>query len=322
MNPRSAYLLQILEKLGAPLLAAAEAHKGEGRTEAAVVAELLARAVQSGVSLTTVMDIRETGSDAESIRLALAALSGPLVAGHYAQTGKVPAEADIQRLVTALSAALTFADNFAPAAGNTARLAALEAGIPATDDTQVMIQCLQALTPVVVTIAGYSFGRPEKKMVQDVTERLSRQASSLAAQVVPDADASDLKFAELALLRAMVPLYCEAHRAETRRVLALDDTARQQAAQANGGVLPLDPLWTEFDRHLSLLMVLGQSLRARQGEGSSQRAPQPQAQPVRQPVEIQQNIPQETAQAAPPGPYNPMAFFKPGAQKSASGDNT
>ena len=336
MNVRAAYLLQILEKLGAPLLAAAESRKQEGRSEAVVVAELLSAAVQAGVSLANTIEIKEQGAEGEAVRLALAALSGPLVAGHFAQTGNVPGDNDVQRLVTALSAALTFADNFNPAAGNAKRLATLDAGTPALDDTQVMVQVMQALTPMVITVAGYSFGRPEKKMVQDVTDRLTRQATAMATRLLPGADLSDQKFAELALLRSMVPLYCEAHKAETRRVLAMDDNARAQAAQGPGGMLPLEPLWQEFDRHLAMLEVLGQSLTDRLGASSAanSRGPAPvQAVPQQipqQPVEIQQvSAPPAPIPAVPPqepapqgGPFNPMAFFKPGTQKAADGDNT
>lgn len=336
MNLRAAYLLQILEKLGGPLLAAAESRKEEGRPEAAIVAELLSRAVQTGVALADTIDVKEQGPEGEAVRLALAGIAGPLMAGSYAQTGKVPTDADVQRMATALTAALTFADNYNPAAGNAKRLATLDAGTPALDDTQIIVQMLQALTPVVVTVAGYSFGRPEKKMVQDVTERLTRQATTLAEALLPDADLSDRKFAELALLRAMVPLYGEAHKAETKRVLAMDDNARAQATQAGGGMLPLEPLWQEFDRHLAMLQVLGQSLAgafAGRGAAGGGISPTPVEQ---QPIEIKQNsstvVPMTPAQSAPPpaapaapaqeGAYNPMSFFKPGAQKSASGDNT
>lgn len=334
MNQRAAYLFQVTEKIGVPLLAAAEsrASADDSRSEATIVAELLARAVQAGVELAGAMDIRETGAEGESVRLALAGMAGPLVAGHYRNSGKVPGEPEVKRLVTALSAALTFADNFSPAAGNTARLAALEAGMPPADDTQVMIQCLQALVPMVVAISAYPFGRPERKMVQDVTERLVQQAGNLAARLMPGEPESDLKLMELVLLRAMVPLYCAAHQTEMQRVMKLDDNARQQAAQANGGVLPLEPVWQSFDKQVAMLDVLAQSLAGRfvsvrpTSAGTDDRAPPAPGRPA---------IPAETpvippsaapvAPVSPPaesGPYNPMAFFKPGSQRDADGENT
>ena len=317
MNQRAEYLFQILEKIGAPLLAAAE---GTAPSSAAIVAELLARSVQTGVELAGIMDIREAGAEGEAIRLALCGLSTPLIAGHYRNTGKVPGENDVKRLVTALSAALTFADNFSPAAENTARLTALEAGVPPADDTQVMIQCLQALTPVVLVVAAYPFGRPEKKLVQDVTERLVQQAGLMATRLLPGAAPNDLKLAELTLLRAMAPLYCESHQTETRRMLALDDSARNQAAQANGGVLPLDPVWQDFDRQVAMLGVLGQTLLGRFASRPVQTSSSIVAPAIPpQPIAVEQI-------SAPAGVYNPMAFFKPGPTAeptdSVDGENT
>ena len=331
MTPRSAYQLQILEKVAAPLLAATEAKQpGETRAEAAIVAELLARSVQSGLTLAQVMDVREQGTDGESVRLALSALAASVVAGFYRHNGQVPGDADMQRQITALSAALTFADNFSPAAENTARLAALGAGDAPADETQVMIQCLHALSPVVTTIAGYSFGRSDKKMMQDVTERLVQQAAQMAQRLMPDAPLPERKLAELNFLRALAPLYCEAHRAETARVMALSDSARQQAAP--GGMLPLNPLWQDFDRHVALLDVLGQTLlRQFAGQFTGQSggvAPAAVAQPVAQaPVTPQIFAAQPpTPPPAPPpeasAPYNPMAFFKPGQARSDDSDNT
>lgn len=332
MTPRSAYQLQILEKIGAPLLAAAEAAQPDAqRAEAAVVAELLACSVRSGLTLAQVMDVKEQGADGEAVRLALSALAASLVAGLYRHTAQAPGDTDMQRQVTALSAVLTFADNYAPAAGNTARLAALEAGTPPVDETQVMIQCLYALIPVVIVIAGYSFGRPEKKMVQEVTERLARQTGLMAERLLPQVAPADRKLAELSFLRAMAPLYCEAHRTETARVMALSDAARQQAAQ--GGVLPLDPLWEEFDRHVALLDVLGQSLLGKMMAASQggATAPAPQSPPVQVQPPVTPQVfknpapAQTTAPAAPPAEnasYNPMAFFKPGQTKSDDSNNT
>lgn len=335
MTSRSAYQLQILEKVAAPLLAATQGRQpGETRAEAAIVAELLARSVQSGLMLAQMMDVREQGADGESVRLALSALAAAVVAGLYRHNGQVPGDADMQRQITALSAALTFADNFSPAAENTARLAALDAGAAPADETQVMIQCLHALTPVVTVIAGYSFGRAEKKMMQEVTERLVRQADQLAQRLLPAADPAARKLAELNFLRALAPLYCEAHRAETARVMALSESARQQAAP--GGILPLEPLWQDFDRHVALLDVLGQTLLPRfagQGRGdsggvapaSAAQAPvtpkvfaaPPSAQPPAPP-----SAPAQPSAPATDAPYNPMAFFKPGQAKGGDSDNT
>lgn len=345
MNPRTAYQLQILEKVGAPLLAAAHAglrnatpdpespvaSNTSTRSEAAIVAELLARAVQSGLSLARVMDVREQGADGESVRLALSALGATLVAGLYSANGQVPQDGDMQRQVTALSAALTFADNFSPSAANTGRLQDMEAGRIPGDETQVMIQCLQALAPVVSAVGGYSFGRPDKKMLQEVTDRLVQKSTQLARRLLPDAPLSEQKFAELGFLRALALLYCEAHRAETLRVQNLKDAAREQltqSAMAQGGFLPLETLWAEFDRQVALLDALGQSLlpammaAGNPGAGGSE-APAQASVPIQPIVNQQQSG--RAASVPPPAPAsqspaNPMSFFKGGNREQSGGD--
>lgn len=328
MTQKTSYHLQVLEKIGAPLLSAAVSRPAEGRPNATVVAELLAVSVQSGVDLAAVMDVREGGAEGESVRLALAALSSELVGGLYRKTGAIPTQNETKSMAAALSAVLTFADNFTPAAGNTARLQALETGVPPADETQVMIQCLNALTPVVTVVADYSFGRAEKKMVQDVTDRLVAQAGGIAGRLLPGAAPAVLKQAELTLLQALVPLYCACHEGEKKRILSMDDAARQ-AAQGNGGMLPLDTLWQAFDRQAAMLEILGQPLAARFGSGQASGGPvRPASVAPVSPVVVPMTPPATALPPEPPsappvadGPYNPMAFFKT-PPKKAEGENT
>lgn len=293
--------------------------EAESRPEAAVVAELLARAVQSGVELSNVMDIREAGSEGEAVRLALAGLAGQLIAGQYRQKGRVPGETESGRLIAALSATLTFADNFTPAAANTARLAALEADVPPVDDIQVMMQALQALTPMVLVVSEYSFGLPERKLVQDITDRLVVMAGGMAARLLPESDLSDRKQGELILLRALTPLYCEAHQAETLRLKALGEAAREQLAPG-GSAVPMDDVWQVFERRAAMMEILAQTLLPRFKETAISVAPVPVMPLVRDPV-----APQPVPLPAPdigPQPYNPMAFFRPGAQAAEDSENT
>ncbi|QQG36435.1 MAG: hypothetical protein HYS17_01185 [Micavibrio aeruginosavorus] len=318
MNQRAAFLFQILEKIGAPLMAAASAvqSEGESRPEAAVVAELLARAVQSGVELSNIMDIKESGAEGEAVRLALAGLASQLLAGQYRQKGRIPGEGETARLIAALSATLTFADNFSPAAGNTRRLAALEAGMPPADDVQVMMQCLHAFDPVVLAISEYSFGVPERKLVQEVTERLVATAGGIAHRLLTDETLSDRKQAELVLLRALAPLYCEAHCAETKRLAGLADSEREQLAHG-AAALPMEGVWQVFERRAAMMELFAQTLlpRFRAGQTQDEVAidPLPPMAAAAPPVEAE--APVQTS-------YNPMAFFRPGAQPAEEGENT
>lgn len=339
MTAKTAYLFEVIEKIGAPLLSAARAAPVEaGRPEAAVLAELLGLAVQTGVDLAAVMDVQDRDGDGESVRLALAGLGGQIIAEHVRTQKSLPAASDMKRAVNAFTTVLTFADNFNPAAGNTARLEALAADLPPADDTQVMMQCMQALTPLVMTISDYSFGRPERKMMQDVIDRLSRLAANLTLTLMPEAAVTDLKQTELVILRAMVPLYCEAHRQEKNRIQSMDEKTRTQLMADHEGQIPLETLWESFDRHLAVLRVLSQSLVGRFAvapAAAGGKAPSRQAGmtaavagPVSAPAPIPVQdasvpppvsaapLPEIQAEAASAQAYNPMSFFRPGAQKS------
>ena len=98
MNQRAAFLLQILERLGAPLVAAVSAvsaradtggNGGNPAKDAERVAELLARSVQASVALTESSGLRNGG---DSVRLALAAIAAQLLGDNYRQTGKIIVE--------------------------------------------------------------------------------------------------------------------------------------------------------------------------------------------------------------------------------------
>jgi len=338
MSQRSAFQVQILEKLGAPLMgavaevAARQRKDGEDtqKQEAERLAELLAKTVQVSVGLAGSMDLKDTDGQADSARLALAALAGPLVAGQYRLTAKVPGDAEIKRMVKALEAVLTFSDNFAPAADVTARLENLA---PANDENQAHIQYVHSLAPVVNVVAAFSFGRPEIKLIQEVADRLVKKAQDVGRNL---AGGNIDKRAELRLLGALAGLYVECHRDEMNRLMAMDAAAR--AKVESGGMLPMDPVWAAFELRAGMVEILGRAAFA-SGAASGSAAPKPAAAaaPVTPPpappapppappapppaaadIPPAAPLPVAPPPAAPPaqdapadsGNYNPMGFFK------------
>ena len=332
MTARSVFLVQMLDKLGAPLLGAvseAAARKGAGvgpQEEAGRMAELLGRSVQISITLAEKMHLRDAGGDPDAVRLALTGLAAGLVAGHYRQAERAPDEGEIKRLVGALETVLTFADNFTPAAENTARLQAIVPGVFPADEGQIAIQYISALTPVVSEVAAFSFGRQEKKLMQDVAIRLMTEAGALRTQILGAlAGPPDAQRAELGLLKSLAVLYAECHRAEKTRLLAMSDAERARAAQDGGGVLPMDALWKAFDARLGMMKALAENaLPAEVAVGSSGGGPAPQpfpaaAPPVPPPAQV---VPLPPAQEPPPadgGAYNPMSFFKGKKQEGGHG---
>lgn len=331
MTQRALFQTKVLEKIGAPLItavaevAARQGGNAETKAEALRVAELVARTVHLGLGLAGSMDLRSGEDQGDSIRLALTALAGPLVANHYTITGKAPDEAGVKRIVTALEAVLTFADKFTPAADHIMRLDALDTA----DIDQIHIQYVGALVPVVNAVAAFPFGQPEKKLLQDVTGRLVDKSRALAQSLLGGgADPKTASRAELHLLRALADVYAQCHGAETVRLMAMDDAAMNKEAQAHGGVLPLDPVWRMFETRAAMMEVLGKSVIPTRGAATgtgggpavglgSTANPSPLAAVVEKKTSpLPPPSPPAAANAPPEGNSNPMSFFKPGAKKA------
>ncbi len=353
MDQRSAFLLQIIEKLGLPLMAAVADVSGasgnaDAKKEAERVAELLGRCVQSSISLATLLDLRDTDGSADSVRLALAALSSELLAAQYRVSRRMPGEKDLERLGSSLTAVLAFAENFAPVAKNTARLRALDIEELAFDEYQVNALFFSALAPAIGAIAAYPFGRPETKLVQEVAGRISTRVKDLRKKLCGDTlQEEESRQIELSLFKALVGIYAECHKGETNRLLAMSESDMAQAIKEDGGVLSMEPVWKAFETRVAMLEAVSNNLLpagARVSGGAKAptiplRQPAAQSAPVTPPAgqsgqqppaifrkkpaeaETVAVMPAQTSEALSqeaPQSSSPMAFFKPGIKKSGS----
>ncbi len=353
MSQRTDFQVQVIEKLGAPLLAAVSdvaARQAKGgqdgqKQEAEQVAALLNKAVQMSIRLAETMDLKDADGQTDAIRLALAAVSGPVIAGQYQISGKVPGDNEVGRLVKALEAVLTFSDNFVPAAENSARLENVKPGMVFADENQVNVQAVYALVPVVGVVASFPFGRPENKLVQEVSGRLVKQAETLASRILSGASVPDTKRGELKILEALAFVYAECHRAEMGKLTSMDDAARAKLAESSGGVLPMDDLWKAFDLRVAMMEIVGksvlpESVSAAPAVPAPETAPAPvemapaaaapieevvvTAQPEAEAAPAQEPVPQDEEDDEEDelsGPYNPMGFFKP-KDNPADGDES
>ncbi len=334
MDQHSEYLIQLLEKIGVPLMVAitevsdsgeepsAESPDELAGQDAQKIAELLARAVQVSIDIGKNMDLAAAVDQGESVRVALAALSGPMVAGYYKQNRRIPADQDLKRIVTALQAVMTFSENFVPSPENTQRLEQIKAqGVP-VDAMQVNIQYIQAFLPAVNAIGVFPFGRPEKKLMQDVSDRLVKEATRLRESVFGTSlPSDDQKFTELALLRSLACIYAECHRAETSRLMAMDEVARTKQAESEGGALSLEPVWTAFDLRASMLEALGLGLGpgAQGASGQTEKEPVAPEAPAETPPPVkEQTLPPAQEQAATEPSPPPIAAEPPPSEKQES----
>lgn len=312
IDQRTQFLIQILDKIGGPLTAAVAAgpHIESESDSAQRVAELLNRSVQLGLSVAQQMNVRDAGQ-ADGVHLSLAAFSGPLMAGQYIVSGKVPSESDIKKLTTSLQAVLTFADNFTPAIDSTQRLQKSDAVSHLNDDALIYAQTLNAFAPVIQVVSEYAFGKPEGKLILDIASRLMDQVTPLREHLFgPDLSDELRHQADIILMKTLCGLYAAIHGGETRRLMALPDQARSSIT------VSMDPVWEGFDRQLAMVKLIAEQL-VPDGKpaGQSGKTVKPTAPPPEPPQ--QSPVSQSNPANNPPNnpPNNPMAFFAPGAKK-------
>jgi hypothetical protein len=272
----------------------------------------------------------------DSVRVGLTGLASPMVAAAYRNSGRAPAEADIKRLVSALQAVLSFAENFAADDDHTGRLKAVSADGSGVDAVQGQIQYFHAFLPVIHAISQFSFGQPEHKLITDVAGRLTARTSAVRLQFFPAMKDSDAPRIERGLLKAVAEIYAAAHLAETTRIIGMSEADR--AAMTGGMNGAIEMVWSGFETRMAMLSALAQGLSGSIMTGTQQAGGGPapasiakttttQAAPA--PVTPVTEPPPQTAAASPLAGFakkpasdasppaatnpatNPMSFFKP-----------
>jgi hypothetical protein len=258
-SPRSQYLVHILEKIGTPLLSSihmvedgADAH---GTQAAKTMASLLAKTVELSIALGNTADVFD-GTDDDALRVALAALAGPIIAARYRFDKKMPDDDVLKKIVAGMESALTFSDNFTPSKKTNDTVAALQDGASTPDETGPPIHTLhflQALLPVVNAVTHFAFGQNEQKLIADIGVRLSKTAETLRGTLFPVTLSDDEKKAsDLVTLRTAADIYAACHMAETQTVAGSSDEQNTAAALQN--------VWTAFDQHIALLETLTRAI--------------------------------------------------------------
>lgn len=330
MESRSAFLLQVLEKLASPLVASISevavrqmmmpdpAQPGTMRPEAEQVAGLLTKSTQLSIGLSDLIDLKLPEHEADSLRLALTSLASPLVANIYRLAGRTPTDAEIDRVMAAMSAVYNYSDNFSPAADANARMATLDQDFYPADATQISLLYMSALLPAVNSVMAYSFGLAEKKLIQDVAERLLRESKELRERMFPEIkDESGQSKADLAVLRMAALIYSQCHFGEMAKLMATEEQARQGLAPA------MTSMWQAFSLRMQMLEILaevivpgGEEKPAETKSSGSSDAVKPADKPADKPAEPQPAEAPAAVAASEPAPppadgakANPMSFF-------------
>jgi len=290
MNQRAQYLIQILDKIGAPLLSVAEGNADQADT-ATTVASLLGKVVEASIAMNDTLDLNATDAQDDSLRVALAAIAGSLVADQYKQKGKVPEAADLSRIQSALSAVLTFGDNFTLSDAHVARLENIKAKGAPVDAHQINIQYVDALIPVINAVSAFPFGQPEQKLIMDVSDRLVKRTAEMRETLLPGLSGDDEKLAELAILRATANVYAACHESETQRLTGSDEDAP--------ATMSMDSVWQLFETRTAMLESVAKNIMPSSAVGGSSVTPAVAAPAVAAPVTSQPTEPAAPVEAAP-----------------------
>lgn len=306
MNQRTQYFIQILEKIGTPLLSAIitqPSANDDAQDEARKMAGLLSKSVEISISFGQMIDINALGEDSDRVRVAMMALAANLVGENYKSKGQPPGEAENKRMVAALQAALTFSENFSASPENTKALGTLEANGQASDIHQTNVQYIQAFVPVISAITEFSFGHKEPKLMTEIASKLISKSEDMARALSANSNEPAPTRVALGILRALATLYADCHRMETAHVMKMSEDERARQAQ-DSGALALDAIWQAFDLRVTVLEALTQNILAGSGATTSTRA---SAKPVTPPP----------AEAAPPPPPPPI-FQAPSQTEAAA----
>lgn len=292
MSTSSSFSVQLLSKIGAPLAQAIESVPLPAGQEDAAAAERMAAmvslAVEMSIALYDKLDLTENETQADETRTALAAIAAEMVGSFYAHTHKSPEESDKTRILKSLEAVLSFSEKFSVAGDASARLTTIGGAQPLFDMTQSKLVILQSVGEVVNAVADFPFGQSENKLIQDITERLEKDAADLAKN-----NGAEDKLSELMIFKALAGIYAQCHRAETQKL----------SGGTQEGTPSLDPVWTAYETRLAMMSALVG------GAGDVAPAPVSSASPETQPAApIEAPVESATPPAAPPA-GGPMGFF-------------
>ncbi len=316
MTPRALFLIELIDKLGVPLMRAAGKADGE-KNSAETLAGLLSSSVKLGLSVTDKMGLHEEDGDVDSVRVALSAAAAQMVADHYQKSGNIPLDEDHTQMSKSVDTLITFAENFTASKDHTARLKNLGTDKIIFDAAQSQVFYLSAMQPVLGAVSTFSFGQSAAQLLPDIAEKLQTRAGALREALSgTGADAGEEKFTELMILHALARIYTDVH---------VRKTGELEKAGADSAIT-MDDVWSDFDTQITMLETL-LNVALPGGEQEVPAAPAPVSEPPPQeeapppaqeaappPQEPATPPPTEEPQAAPTDapadtPSNPMGFF-------------
>lgn len=257
MNPDELKLraeIACLRNIAAPLVSALFEVQGgmADPSESEVTgqnAEQLAALVDSAVGIANAMADElgaSSGPEYDWARMNSAAPASQCVAAFYRATGKT---LDVSAAESMLAALRDVSEKFpllAPAPHEPPFALTLFRG-----------KLLEAMVPVIGSVAQYAFGRPEHGLLAEIAERIMQAVEQATrALAPPSANPEEWRTLCYAILKAAGQLYTECHYAEADRLLYMDADERAHYFAQNGNRVPMTRVWQAFDQRVAMLVTL------------------------------------------------------------------
>lgn len=258
--------MHLFEKMGVPLINAIAAVKlwqdMENKTEensndaaakeavtyATNLASLLNRTVSLSTALSQKLELSSTSD--QKHRLDIASVSTLMIAHQYALMARIPDDNEIPKIISSLESVLSFADYFSESASAKA--------VNKSQD-ELLVDCLEAVIPLVQTVGRFSFGRNEKALIGEILSELGTRVDTLTKAFNQDMKNRHLDQEKISLFKGCAQLLTLCYEAEMNRFM-------QENAGASGEISikddalnnVLSKIWETFDARVSLLRtVLG-----------------------------------------------------------------
>ena len=299
MSTSSSFSVQLLSKIGAPLAQAVDSVPlPEGQEESLAaerMAAMVSLAVEMSIALYEKLDLTEDEKQADETRTALAAIAAEIIGNFYSYTQKLPEENDKTRILKSLEVVLSFSDKFSASGDAAARLTTISATQPLFDATQSKLVVLQSVGEIVNAVADFPFGQSENTLIQDIADRLEKDAADLAKS-----NGAEDKLSELMIFKGLSGIYAQCHRTETQKL----------SGGSQEGTPSLDPVWAAYETRLAMMNALVR--------GEVDVAPIPSVSSESQsPAPTETPTPAESSAPSTPPPGGPMGFF---ANKKKEGE--
>jgi hypothetical protein len=163
-----------------------------------------------------------------------------LVSSYYLSTGSVLSSSDAGPIIDALKDTLSSSPDFGTE------------GQPQSDPESV--KTLKALTPAIIAVAQFSFGRNALELIREVTQKLIGLATEISARL-SGIDGNPVNKSDLyiAVLEITGEFYKASHFSEMERFIQMAPEERRAYVAQHNRKIPMEPVWELLEIRLAML---------------------------------------------------------------------